>query len=280
MTTTKTLLALATALSSTLALGTVACTTDKIDEAAGGAGSGGGSSVGGAGSEGVTCDPPDGDAEELDATKLYFEFQSTDDDTGLHGLMGTDGWSRLCVYAPDGTQILGVAPQGNLGSLSMADIFFESREPEADEISQEEILAMFPPGDYELRGVSYEGATLTGKAWLTHDIPKPPVITSPQEDDVVDPNDFTVTWEPVTESVAGDPVEVTAYEVIVTNDNDDAEDPHGLAQPVLSVHVLPHVLSLKIPSEFFESGVEYELEVIALEESGNQTITVVFFETE
>jgi len=39
------------------------------------------------------------------------------------------------------------------------------------------------------------------------------------------------------------------------------------------------VTSLTVPSEFMEPGTEYELEVLALEKSGNQTISVLFFET-
>jgi hypothetical protein len=84
-----------------------------------------------------------------------------------------------------------------------------------------------------------------------------------------------VTWE----TVAGDAVDVTAYEIIVTDDRDEAEDEHGNARPVASIHVGANATSLTIPSEFPSSGIEYELEIIALEKSGNQTITVVFFET-
>ena len=52
-----------------------------------------------------------------------------------------------------------------------------------------------------------------------------------------------------------------------------------MSHPVASIHVRPDVTSLTIPAEFFEPGTEYELEVIAIEESGNQTITVQFFDT-
>jgi hypothetical protein len=34
-----------------------------------------------------------------------------------------------------------------------------------------------------------------------------------------------------------------------------------------------------VPAEFFDPDNEYELEVLALEESGNQTISVSFFTT-
>ena len=86
-----------------------------------------------------------------------------------------------------------------------------------------------------------------------------------------------VEWEPVTETIDGDPVTVTGYEVIVT---DDAfEDPNGFAQPIYDVHVGPSVTSLSVPPEFFTGDTVYEIEVLVLEESGNQTISLGFFKT-
>jgi hypothetical protein len=68
------------------------------------------------------------------------------------------------------------------------------------------------------------------------------------------------------------------YEVIVTKV--DHTDPHGFSQPILDVHLPADRNSLSIPVQFLEPGTEYELEVLALEASGNQTITVSFFRTE
>jgi hypothetical protein len=48
---------------------------------------------------------------------------------------------------------------------------------------------------------------------------------------------------------------------------------------VLSVHVPPSVTSLTIPDEFLEPGTTYELEVLVLEVSGNQTLSSLFFQT-
>jgi hypothetical protein len=65
--------------------------------------------------------------------------------------------------------------------------------------------------------------------------------------------------------------------VIVT---DDAfEDPNGFAQPIYDVHVGPGTTSLSVPAEFFTPDTIYEIEVLVLEESGNQTISLGFFKT-
>ena len=58
-----------------------------------------------------------------------------------------------------------------------------------------------------------------------------------------------------------------------------ADDPNGFSRPTFDVHVLPSLTALEVPSEFLEPNTPYELEVLALEKSGNQTITVIHFET-
>ncbi len=94
---------------------------------------------------------------------------------------------------------------------------------------------------------------------------------------MVSTDNLAVTWEDVTKTVNGDPVAITGYEVIVTKVKHT--DPHGFSQPIFDVHVPADRNSLSVPVEFLEPGTEYELEVLALEVSGNQTITVSSFKT-
>lgn len=82
----------------------------------------------------------------------------------------------------------------------------------------------------------------------------------------------------MTETIAGDPVTITGYQVIVTDD--EASDPDGWARPVYDVHVPGDVTSLPVADGFLQPDRLYELEVLAIEESGNQTISVGFFRTE
>lgn len=232
---------------------------------------------------GPTC-PTEG-AEFADA-KLYIEHNATDADTGVHALFAADGWTELCITDPNGERLIVADPQGKLGELGLADLFWESREPENTEYSIDDLKADFPEGEYQVSGVDFEGNPLSGTARFTHDIPAPPTIVAPAplaEDAetagevVLSPEGFEVQWEPVTETIDGEPLTVTAYEVIVT---DDAfEDPHGFAQPIYDVHLGPEATSLTVPAEFFEPNTVYELEVLVLEESGNQTISLGFFTT-
>jgi hypothetical protein len=86
-----------------------------------------------------------------------------------------------------------------------------------------------------------------------------------------------IRWDNVTKTVDGGPVNITGYEVIITKEA--ADDPHGFSRPTYDVHVGPNVNRLDVPRQFVEAGTVYELEVLALEVSGNQTISVGFFKT-
>jgi len=225
------------------------------------------------------CGPlGDGEKVRIATSKLLVEYNATDGDLGVHGAFDDDGWSKLCVYDPSGRLILKVGPRSQLRDLTMAGIFFESREPPLDEFTFKDLKNRFPEGRYKVRGRTFDGKRLVGHAKFTHAIPKKPRVTAPADDEQVDRNDLTVAWKDVTQTVDGDPVDITGYEVIVTKEQ-KKDDPHGFSKPIYDVHLPPDRNSLSVPPEFLEPNTEYELEVLALEKSGNQTISVSFFTT-
>lgn len=219
-----------------------------------------------------------GAAVQLPETKLIIEHNSTDQDTGVHGAFDGVDWSELCVFDPTGQQVLGVRPQGQLKDLSMSGIFFESREPPNDKLSITDLIAQFPEGLYPIRGTTLEGKRMKGAAKFTHDIPAAPTTLFPPDGAVVASSNLMVMWDHVTLTLTGRPLTTTGYEVIITKLV--ADDPNGFSRPTLDVHLPPSQTRLTVPSEFLEAGTPYELEVLALEVSGNQTITVSFFETQ
>ena len=230
------------------------------------------------------CDfPTIGKSTKIATAKLIIEYNATDADIGVHGAFDDDGWKRLCVFDPAGRPVLHVGPQGQLLDLTMAGIFFESREPPESEFSFADLQAAFPEGGYTVRGESFDGTTLVGSATFTHEVPAAPVITSPglAEDpkgaraNPVPLDGLVVDWDQVTRTVDDRPVSITGYEVIVTKEFHD--DPNGFSQPIYDVHV-PHTVDrLPVPREFLQPDTVYEVEVLALEVSGNQTISVGFF---
>ena len=206
--------------------------------------------------------------------KFFIEFNETDEDIGVQALVGGEPYKRLIVSSPNDIELLNMRAKSSLRRQGMSDFFFESAEPTLDELSIEEFLRRFPQGKYEFETMTLDGAEQEGSAKFTHKIPAGPVITSPSEGDVVDPDNTVVTWEEVTMTTGLNPpqrpVNIVGYQVIVTR-----EDPLR----VYSVDVGPETKSISVPPEFLEPGTEYELEILAIEKSDNQTISLLFFET-
>lgn len=216
--------------------------------------------------------------------RLYIEHNATDEDTGFHGTIDQEGLARGCITMPGGSTILLLEPAGQLGELGLNQFFFESREPPNDEYSIADLKRDFPEGDYRISGFDHEGTPVVDSALFTHAIPAPPQVTAPRlvteeeaASSTVDADRLVVRWQPVTETVDGGPVTISAYEVIVTKVKH--ADPHGRSRPEYDVHVPPGTTDLAVPAGFLERQTVYEVEVLALEESGNQTITVGFFTT-
>lgn len=232
------------------------------------------------------CAPEGAEVVEIPEAKLYVEYNATDGDVGVHAMLDTDGYTLLCVFDPNGTQILAVEPHGELRDLGLGSFFAESREPPTSEFGFDELEAAFPEGDYAISGTLFDGTGVAGTATFTHDVPAPPAIVAPElaedeeraADATVPSEGLVVEWEDVTETVDGNPVDITAYEVIVTKVEHD--DPNGLSRPIFDVHLPPDRNALTVSAGFLEPETAYEVEVLALEASGNQTISLGFFVTE
>ena len=129
-----------------------------------------------------------------------------------------------------------------------------------------------------MRGLTFDGKRIRGGAMFTHAIPKAPGITYPADEATIPRFNQVFTWLPVTETIFGKPLQTTAYQVIITKNVPD--DPNGFSRPTLDIIVPATQTSLSIPGDFLQPNTRYELEVLALEVSGNQTISIVHFRTQ
>ena len=210
----------------------------------------------------------------LATLKFFIEFNETDEDVGVQALLGGEPYLKLAAYGPDGRKILDLEPKNSLRLQGMSDFFFESAEPSLDDFSLNQFLARFPTGLYVFETVTLDGIKQDGQTFFTHLIPAGPVITRPKEGQLVNPKNTVIAWEPVTKTTTYNPpqrpVTIVGYQVIVTREN---------PLRVYSVDVPAETTRISVPPEFLEAGVEYELEVLARERSGNQTISIIFFET-
>jgi hypothetical protein len=215
----------------------------------------------------------------LTAAKLLIEHNSTDADTGFQGFADGDPWDELEVTGPDGRIVL-ARPLGALSGFGLTEFFFETSEPPNVEVPISDVLARLPEGTYTFTGKMVGGAESSMTATFTHTIPAGPVLLSPPDGaEDVDPKDTVVSWERVHETYDGFPdIHVVGYQVIVEKAELPAF-PQGFAQPVFSIYLPASATTVKIPPEFMQANAPYLYEVLAIEESGNQTLASAAFMT-
>lgn len=198
--------------------------------------------------------------------RLIVEINSTDGDAGLQIFLDHDPWKSVALYRPDGRKILDVKNQGVLKDYGLTELFSESSEPSFEEFPLDEFKKLFPEGEYRLTGETIEGDKLESTVKLTHDFPAGPEILTPIEDFTVPAGDLTVSWKPVSEPSG---IEIVGYQVLVVR-----EDPLR----TFSADLPSTATKIRIPTEFLESGVEYKVEVLAIEANRNQTLSELSFE--
>ena len=201
-----------------------------------------------------------------DAT-IIVELNDTDQDAGIQIFFDGEGWEEVEILNPDGETIFSAEAQGSVGEIGVTEFFLESEEPSLAELPLEDFLALFPPGEYQFTGTTVDGEELESTATFTHAIPAGPVLVSPEEDAVVDLTDLAVVWDAVADPPGS---QIVQYQVIV-----EREDPLR----VFSVHVPAEVTSVTVPPEFLDPATEYDFEVLAIEEGGNQTLSESSFST-
>ena len=215
----------------------------------------------------------------LKEAKLNIEHNATDRDTGFQGAIDSEGWKELTVRGPGGV-VLEFEADGKLRNLGLTELFFETTEPPNDEVPIPKVLSTLPAGNYRIYGpaAGSEGGFTAGIAWLTHVIPAGPVLVSPAEDALVYATDLLVKWKPVTKTIYGGPVDIIAYQLII--EKDAPVHPHMIGKPnSLSMYLPPTVTQITVPKGFLQQATPYSWEVLAIEKSGNQTLSSSAFRT-
>ncbi len=208
--------------------------------------------------------------EDLDEAEVFIEWNSTDGDRGIQFFWDGEPWKSMIVKNESGREVLDVVAQKNVRAQGLTEGFFESAEPTEDELSEEEFLTRFPEGDYTFIGRTLDGCWLVGETELTHELPTPVVLNLKKYP--------TIKWE-------GGP-DVVGYEVVVelvVVEDGVVED--GDERVYVNTATFPgDVNKFKVSSEFLDliknaensedlEVEELKVEVIAIEESGNKTIT-------
>jgi hypothetical protein len=216
----------------------------------------------------------------LKDAKLNIEHNATDRDTGFQGFVDSEGWQRLAVTGPDG-DVLAFEGLGTLGELGMTELFFETVEPLNADVPITDMLAKLPAGNYEISGPAIENGKsmgeTSGTARLTHKIPRGPKLLAPDEGARVPVRGVVTDWKPVRKTIAGEPVRIIAYQLIIEKDVDPHR--HMIGKFGLSMYLRPSVTRMPVPNRFLERDTAYDWEVLAIERSGNQTLSSGSFKT-
>ena len=222
---------------------------------------------------------------------IHFETNASACDMGIQIIFDTDGITAGSVTGPKGL-VYSFESKGGMTTIGgQTEGFLEGVEPQITELlsalgckrSREEnvisLQALFdawPAGDYTLTGTRNGAIIAEDHATLTHFIPAGPKILAPLGTPNVDPNAaLLIKWNAVTEAILTKdpnlgPVDIVGYHVVVVETGAEA-------LPQLDVDVPASETSLTVPKQYLNPGTVYAFEVLATDDSGNQTISEGFF---
>ena len=148
---------------------------------------------------------------------------------------------ELTVSDPNGREILSVRPRRSLALQGMTELFFESAEPEFDELAPAEFFERFPEGRlHDLRPQSRRRhahgrrAVQLPHAGTGRQRPRSRACRSPRTDEGADPpvagEPVVISWDPVTTShpeignPTSAPIRIERYQLVVEREEPSAAD--------------------------------------------------------
>lgn len=200
-------------------------------------------------------------AKRLERAELLVEINETDGDAGLQVFLDGRPWKAITIFGPNGHDILAYRTRSEVRGYGMTELFSESSEPPFTRFPLDEFKALFPEGEYRFVGRAIDGHRLVATAFLSHDFPNAPEIVQPADGATVSSDGTMFRWKPVPQPAG---VEIVGYEVTF-----EREDPLR----TFTVDLPPDARRIRIPGAYLEAGVDYSAEVLAIDASGNRTLS-------
>ena len=199
---------------------------------------------------------------------------------GARAFVDGEPWRTVKIESPDELKIFEVQGLRNLRRQGLAELVFESGEPNLADLSLTDFLARFPLGTYDFDGITIEGDEIEGEAEFTHVIPGGPEISADGKN-----GNIVISWEEVDTVVQpektpnadvevvcrkpwrlGQVLNIVGYQVIVETEAEDG------SLKIFSIDLPAKARGVNVPRRLLAQGTEFQFEVLAIEESGNQTI--------
>ncbi|MFN0106639.1 MAG: fibronectin type III domain-containing protein [Bryobacteraceae bacterium] len=209
----------------------------------------------------------------LKDARIKIELNSTDSDAGIQVFIDAEPWNSMEIFDPSGRKIFTATTRGSLTKQGGTELFLESGEPNFSEVPLDEFLQRFPEGNYRIVGEGIKGEKLVGTAKFTHILAAGPLLLSPMENALVNPTNLVVMWQPV---AAPNGSSIIGYQVLVVKPDSGLP---ALPKIILDIMMPPTASSMAVPPGFLLPKSDYEWEVLAIEQGGNQTISVGHFRT-
>ena len=212
---------------------------------------------------------------------IFFELNASARDVGVHASLDATSWKELEILDPRGRQVVEVKPRGGARQIGLTELFFEGEEPSLREVPFSRFLALFPQGRYIFRGITTDNQPLRSTDSLTADLPCPVRLTTPAADGRVSLDALTVRWtapsgtyEPDRQFCRSrDSIRLSGFQVVV----EIAKEERDFLRE-FSVVLSPRARQVRVPAQFLREAARFpdtilKVEVLALERSGNKTIT-------
>ena len=210
------------------------------------------------------------------AAKMIIEYNATAEDVGIQFFVDAEEWRSLRVIDPDNLPMFRASAKGSLlAQGGGTELFLESVEPEIADLPLSEFFKRFPEGEYRFRGRTSNCERLNAKVDFKHGIPAGPNILAPGTGgdncgaDVAIPS--VIQWETVNKDINDEDIVVERYEVIVEQEENEDHK--------FDVFLGPTATQVVVPAEFLLPDTDYNFEVLAIADGGNQTISEGCFTT-
>lgn len=219
---------------------------------------------------------------------VHIETNASGCDMGVQVLFDTDGVTELTIEDPNEQVVFSSQTVFGMEETHDQTEGFQERveppireletalgcDPDLDAISLKDLLDAWPAGIYDFEASS-QGVDFEGEIAFTHKVPAGPVIVAPKDGAIV-PHDqhLVVRWKKVTGPILPSlgPVTIVGYHVLL-KDVTSATNRGPLPPPQFDVDVSQGDAAVVVPAQFLQPNRIYEVEVLATEKGGNQTIT-------